>query len=140
MAASVPNWIRTAHVYTPGRGAMTSPTAVPIEDYRPTKTQVVVTVGSSRGPVERRFRLSDLKEVSSNWPRPMLAAADDPRVVSALRSGVVDAAANRFLSALSEHRIRTGMEAEDLLASLDAVRLAAAKSMAMLSEVLDAPS
>lgn len=132
---SVPNWITTAYVYNPGAD-LPGELAVRTLNWRATPTQVVVDIMAARGRVERRFRLSDLREVSSRHPRPELRPADDPDVIEALTRSTVDGAARYFRDALDRQQIRSGMRAEDLAAALDAMRVAAAEALSRLKDAL----
>lgn len=134
----VPNWIPRAVIYVPrysGPGEIT-----PIMGYRATRTQVIVTAPGLRGPVERRFRLSDLTEVGDKHygsRRTRLASPDEPEVRADMRQPVVDKALASVLTAVNAERLQDGGQtADEATRKLLAVQSACAAALALLSEVL----
>jgi hypothetical protein len=126
--ATVPNWIAKAVI-------LYSNAAVPITEWRATRTQVVVRT-SPTGP-ERRFSLDRLREVGKGWGAPVLAAPDDPRVVAIREQKIVNAALGDVLAEVERHRLQdSGQAPEDAVRKLTAIRDAATKALAELSEVL----
>lgn len=136
--ATVPNWIAKAVIHESlgyGRWADIIDTI----SWRPTKTQVVVTVQTARGQAERRFRLSDLREVGgSPWAstRATLMDPDDPKVATALRERQIRRAVDRVKVARDVRLDASAMSVEELAAAVDRIQRAATKSLAELGELL----
>lgn len=130
---SVPNWIPRAVIYE------TSPTerVVKIIGWRATKTQVVVTAPTHLGPVERRFKLDGLTEITGkgSWNRARLLPPDDNWVIKAKRAQAVRAA-HAHVRAEIEKQFQDNVDAETAIEKLFAVRIAVDEAIAIMGEVL----
>lgn len=134
---AVPNWIAKALIHTPDRS---EGTLTPILSWRPTRTQVVVTVDGLRGPVERRFYLDTLTEVGQSKRSihsSRLIAPDPPQAIASRRATAATRARNAVLSAVEEQRFQDYTDdAEVVAAKLVALRAAVNEALASLGEEL----
>lgn len=125
---TVPNWIAKAVI-------LYSDAAVPICEWRCTRTQVVVRT-TPTGP-ERRFRLDDLREVGNGWTAPRLAAPDDPRVLGVQKAAIIRKASSHVWGVIVQQRMQDSTnDAAAAAAKLLALRSAVDQALASLSEVL----
>lgn len=135
---TVPNWIAKAVVYQSRDRGLRSE-VLDILSWRPTRTQVVVTVQTARGHTERRFRLAGLTEIvggrSSALPASLIPR-DDPRVLKARRSQQVRTTIDDLRAALLDEQLDPSMDVEELLAAADRIQRAATKAVAELGELL----
>lgn len=137
MAATVPNWIAKGYAYQPSYG--TSPDKVyAVTGWRATQTQVVVTLEGITG--ERRFSLDDLREIrrrESSRPGAMrLVSPADPRVREAQQEATVRAAVSALKTAMSARLDSSSMSVEELMTTIDGIRMAATKAMADMGDLL----
>ena len=131
--ATVPNWIGHAVVILPNG---TANTAVPVRSWRPTKTQVVVTLDDAKR-TEMRFYLDGLKLVGPGWSRTHLLDANDPATkhrVARIRAAeaVADLEREMALASLSDSR----GDHEELAVKVGRIQRAATRALAALADVL----
>lgn len=136
---SVPNWIAKAFVYTPRFGH--EGTVRAITGWRATATQVIVTVNGSRGPMEMRFRLADLRQIGQpSWQplRVRLLPPDAPEVATAMRAEAVVSAVDHVLTSVERQRLHDSHsdDADTAANKLIALRAAVDEALAMLGPVL----
>lgn len=134
---TVPNWIAKGYAYSPAY-EWREARAYKIATWRATRTLVVVTLEGLPG--EFRFRLDDLRyAIRSNEKlrRMVLIPPDDSRVSIARAASVGVRAVDMLQETIRETRLDpASMGTEALVQAIDRIRVAAARAMAELTEVL----
>lgn len=134
---TVPPWIAKAVIHEEYDGYDRRHTMIETTGWRAAKTQVIVTVAGPRGPVERRFRLSDLTEVGGRRGDSVatLVSADSDEAASVRRSMAVRHALELARNAKAE-RLDSSMDAEALVLAVGRMQRAATKALAVLADLL----
>jgi hypothetical protein len=135
---TVPNWIAKGYVYTPSYGTREA-SCLPVEDWRATTTQVVVTVKTqSLGSVEHRFTLDGLRQIGRPDRASLLLAPDDQRVTKALARTRLLAVLATLDMAIEPADLRPSRieDAEQAAVVVGRIQRAATKALADLADLL----